>query len=197
MKKTIFICLLIAFTSLPAYAQVAKMFSTKDDNGIEEHLLHHLKKNTLTYFSSAKPNGALLEIKKQIGNKYWVTFPNTADLYELVMVSSDAEPPSIKCTNPDGTVQNFYNPMHTNCYQYGQGKAQETIFGIGPPIAYVYYSVKFPQGVLLTVVGGDTTTGIMKVSFPNDKGVYKLKESLKNMQCTNPDGSVQIFQLYE
>lgn len=195
--------LLVFMVALPALirAQIAQIFATANNDGTVEYLMHHLKKNTITYFSSVKPNGIVLEIKKQIGSQYMVSFPKSADIYKLE-ISSDAQTTEIQCTNPNGTVQMFYK-CYTAYYQYGQGNAQETIFmttyfpvSMKSLSTYIYYSTRFPTGVLLSDMGGDLMRRTFKVSFPNDKKVYELDESGDSvLKCKNPDGSIQIFKL--
>ncbi len=194
MKKIVVILLIFASIQEMTFGQVAKFYYTSDSNGSEEYLLHHLKPNNFTYFSSANPNGVLLDTKLEMGNYHLLSFPNEGNNFELTIVS-DANTTIINCTNPEGKKQTFYSALHTDCYQFGQGNAQETIYGIGPPIHYIYYSTRYPNGVLLKIVGGDMEKGLMKVSFPNDKKVYELTESATNLKCKNPDGSVQLFQI--
>lgn len=195
MKKITIILFVFAFMQELAFGQIAKFYYASNTNGSEEYMLHHLKENTITYFSSTNPNGVMLEIKKETGNQYMVSFPNQEAIYKLEIEVFDMGPNVLHCTNPDGTKQTFYNALHTNCYQFGQGNAQETIYGIGPPIHYIYYSTRYPNGVLLKIVGGDMEKGLMKVSFPNVNKAYELTESASNLKCKNPDGSVQIFQI--
>jgi hypothetical protein len=199
MKKITFLLFIWLSSQAIAYGQIAKLFyTTPDKEGRQEYLLHHLQKNTITYFSTVNPVGVLLEVKLEMNGKYTVSFPhNLEEDYDLEFVS-DAYTTSINCTNPNGTKQVFYNPSGLACYQYGKGNAQEIIFTSGLPLQHLYFSSRFPHGVLLQVVSGNMMQGFINVSFPNDKKIYELSyPDATTLKCKNPDGSIQLFQIKE
>ncbi|TAF68274.1 MAG: hypothetical protein EAZ55_00175 [Cytophagales bacterium] len=194
MKNFVSSLLLTLLIVFQLQAQTRRMVS-RNSAGFEEYLYFDYQ-NSLIYYANAqnKSKVKLTNVaQKTLASgmvEYQVKFPNSNDIYRLL-----AESQGFRCTNPDGSVQNFTLEDKYEC-KNANGN-HEYLYLAGMPVVFLYNSVNSKNLIQLNVINYDMMSNVCKVSFPNESKIYTLEIKENMIACKNPDGSTQLFYMVD
>lgn len=192
MKKLVVFALL-TMAGLAANAQTHK-FICLNANGSEEYIYYSPNASPMfRYASSGRPQAVNLILmtigKVKNGYKnYEVRFKGQQKRYKLTVFKN-----TLFCKNPDGTNQQF--KKEERYVSEGKNGVKEYLYTAEPYRRFVYKSGAGNKKIRLKTISTDMMGLNSKVQFPGSNQIYKLKFlENRNIQCTNPDGSVQLFR---
>lgn len=166
-------------------------YATSNANGTEEYLYRNLRGDFFEYSSSVCPKRIkLTTVSKQAityGETYKVKFPGKNAAYRLLL-----EGEGLTCTNPNGSRQFFES--EDKLVSKGKNGLIEYLYSRGLPPRFIYNNNRNRKKIQLQYVSNKGS--IFSMKFPGSNKIYKLNCFINgDVECTNPNGSKQLFVL--